>query len=52
MTKKGYGEFNIPMKIHFHSWLRVPPVEVDHFLSFLRGGAHRKFTVAFDKSKV
>lgn len=52
MMKRGYGEFNVPMTIYFHGWLRVPPVEVDHLLNFEGNGGSQKFTVSFLKEKV
>ena len=52
MKKRGYAPFEVPMTIHFHRWLRVPPVEVAHFLDFSRPETSHTFAFRVEKTKL
>lgn len=41
----GWGVFNIPITIHFKGKLKLPPLKVQHYLSF--GEAEEKQSVFF-----
>jgi transcription initiation factor IIF auxiliary subunit len=57
LTKIGWGTFDIPIKIEFCSWLKLKPVELNHYLSF---NNHRESNVhiikltkeVFEKNKL
>ena len=45
----GWGIFEIPIKITWKRWLKMPPTEMTHMLSFEGNGSHKSFVIKVDK---
>ena len=45
----GWGEFEIPIKITWQSWLKRPPTYLEFPLSFQGGGKQRSFVIKINK---
>ena len=48
---KGWGTFEIPIKITWQRWLKLPPTELTHELVFLNNGGHEWITIKVDKQE-
>ena len=45
MTKTGWGTFEVPITVYFHSWLKAPKLELEHYLSFEGAGKWEKCSI-------
>jgi len=52
LTKKGWGTFEVPIKIYWERWMKLPPMEIDHDLSFDGNGSHKGFFVEIDNKLI
>ena len=42
MTKIGWGTFEVPLTVYFHSWVKAPKLELVHDLCFEGNGKWSK----------
>jgi len=47
---EGWGVFEIPITIHWQSWLEKQPTKINHMLSFDGNGDRNTVVVKFKKS--
>jgi transcription initiation factor IIF auxiliary subunit len=52
LARIGWGYFEVHVEVHFKAWAKLPPMELDHMLSFEEGGASAGFFVEVEREWV
>lgn len=52
VTRRGWGVFDIPVKIFWKKWTGLEPSIFSHFLSFEEDGKKSKFKVKIERAKI
>jgi len=45
----GWGTFEIPIKIYWKEWLKLPPAHLEHHLSFDGEGETKTYMLEYEK---